>query len=440
MSLLTWLIIVVLILINALYVAAEFAAVSVRRGQIRSLAQEGSVVARKLLPTLEKSHRLDSYIATCQIGITLSSLVLGAFGQAQVALDLAAVLQASTGMQAVAAHSTAAVVVLVLLTATQVVFGELVPKSLALQFPTQVSLLTYFPTAWSEVLLRPFLFVLNGSGWFILRRLGLSQGASHRHVHSPEEIDMLIAESSDGGLLEPDEHRRLRRALRLGRRNARQLMVPRRRIEALDLMATADQVLEKVAASPYSRLPVYRGTVDHVVGILHTKDVAQHYARHGRLDTVQPLLRPVVRIPATVTGDRVLSLLRENRARMAVVIDEYGGMEGILTFEDVLTELVGDVADEFKGEEAGPERLPDGRVRLSGDLRLDEAGEWTRASWEGYDAVTVGGRVAAELSRIPKVGDRARVNGVEVEVERMDGPTVVSVLATPAVPDPEEEA
>lgn len=439
MSLLPWVVIAFLILVNALYVAAEFAAVSVRHGQIRSLAQDGSGIARRLLPTLEQPVRLDSYIATCQIGITLSSLILGAFGQATVALDLAAFLQASAGMQAVTAHSAAAATVLVVLTATQVVFGELLPKSLALQFPTRVSLLTFLPTAWSEVLLKPFLFVLNGSGWFLLRRMGLSQGASHRHVHSPEEIDMLIAESSDGGLLEPEEQQRLRKALSLGRRTARQLMVPRRRIEALDVASRPAEVIQAVAASPFTRLPVFRGTVDNVVGILHTKDVAQHFARHGRLDALAPLLRPVVRIPATVTGDRVLSLLRENRARMAVVIDEYGGMEGILTFEDVLTELVGEVADEFKGEDAEPERLTDGRVRLPGDLRLDEAEEWTDASWEGHDAVTVGGRVAAELGRIPEAGDRTRINGVEVEVERMEGPTVLSVLATPVEPVSGEE-
>ncbi len=435
-----WAVIAFLILVNALYVAAEFGAVSVRRGQVRSLAQRGDYLARRLLPTLEASARLDSYIATCQIGITLSSLVLGAFGQATVAFDLAALLQGRAGMQSVAAHSAAALVVLVLLTVTQVIFGELVPKSLALQFPTRVALLTYLPTHWSEILFKPFLFVLNGSGWFILRRMGLQQGASHRHVHSPDEIEMLIAESTDGGLLEPEEHLRLRQALRLGRRTARQLMVPRRRIQALDQDAPPAQLVDLVASSPYTRLPVYRGTVDNVVGLLHTKDVATHYARHGHVDALAPLLRPVLRVPATITGDRVLALLREHRARLAVVIDEYGGMEGIVTFEDVLSQLVGEVADEFKGEDPEPERLPDGRVRLPGELHLDEAQAWTGVPWDGYEAVTVGGRVAAELGRIPEGGERLLVNGVPVEVERMDGQTVVAVLVTTRFVGPGEEA
>jgi putative hemolysin len=429
-----------LILVNALYVAAEFGAVSVRHGQIRGLAQRGSVLAARLLPTLEDPPRLDSYIATCQIGITLSSLVLGAFGQATVALDLADVLQDRAGMQSVSAHSAAALAVLVLLTLAQVLFGELLPKSLALQFPIRVALLTYLPTHWSKTFFRPFLSVLNGSGWFILRRMGLQKGAGHRHVHSPEEIEMLIVESSDGGLLEPDEQQRLRQALRLGRRTARQLMVPRRRVQALDRSAPPAQLVDLVAASPYTRLPVYRGTVDNVVGLLHTKDVATHYAQHGRVDSLAPLLRPVLRVPATITGDRVLALLREHRARLAVVIDEYGGMEGIITFEDVLSELVGEVADEFKGEDPGPERLPDGRVRIPGELRLDEAEAWTGVPWDGYEAVTVGGRIAAELGRIPEGGERLVVNGVPVEVERMEGQTVVTVLVTPPKTGPGEEA
>ena len=426
-----WAVIAFLILVNALYVAAEFGAVSVRHGQIRALAQGGSAVARRLLPTLEDQSRLVSYIATCQIGITLSSLVLGAFGQATVALDLADVLEVRAGMQSVAAHSVAALAVLVLLTATQVLFGELIPKSLALQSPTRVALVTYLPTHWSKVLFKPFLVVLNGSGWFILKRMGLSQGASHRHVHSPEEIEMLIAESSDGGLLEPEEHQRLRQALRLGRRTARQLMVPRRRVQAVDLDASPAQLVELVATSPYTRLPVYRGTVDSVVGILHTKDVATHYAKHGRVDALAPLLRPVLRVPATITGDRVLALLREHRARLAVVIDEYGGMEGIVTFEDVLSELVGEVADEFKDEEPEPERLPDGRIRLPGELHLDEAQAWTGVAWDGYEALTVSGRVAAELGRMPEGGERLHINGLHVEVERMEGPVSYTHLTLP---------
>src|SRR5690606_12669799 len=269
--------------------------VSVRHGQVRSLAQKGNRIARRLLPTLEDAHRLDAYIAACQIGITLSTLVTGAFAQATVALDLADVLEARAGMQAVAAHSAAAVTVLLALTTLQMVFGELVPKSLALQFPTRIALVTYLPTRWSAALYRPFIGALNGSGWLILRALGLSNTGSHRHVHSPEEIEMLIAESSDGGLLRPDQRDGRGPAPGLGRRPPRQLMVPRRKVEALDVHAPPEAVLAAATDSPYTRFPVYEGTVDNVVGMLHTKDVATRLAQHGGVPAVAPLLRPILR-------------------------------------------------------------------------------------------------------------------------------------------------
>ncbi|HYE95977.1 MAG TPA: hemolysin family protein [Rubricoccaceae bacterium] len=424
-------VIAALTLALALYVAAEFAAVSVRHGQIRSLAQDGSAIARRLLPTLEDPHRLDRYIAACQIGITLSTLVTGAFAQATVALDLAALLERAAGMEPVAARSAAAVSVLVLLTVAQMVFGELVPKSLALQFPTRISLITYLPTYWSSVLYRPFISALNGSGWFLLRLFGLSPGGSHRHVHSPEEIEMLLAESRDGGLLEPDEQHRLHRALQLSRRTARELMVPRQWVEAVRLDTPPEEALRIATTSAYTRLPVYRGSLDDVVGMLHTKDVAAHFAEQGRLAPVEALLRPILRVPAGVTADRLLGFFRERRGRLALVLDEHGGVEGLVTLQDVLSELVGEVADEFKEPDPTPERLPDGRVRLPGHLRLDEAFPWTGVRWEAPGVATVGGRVVAALGSVPQGGERLQIGGVEVEVERVEGRSIAFLLVTP---------
>lgn len=440
MNLFAWGVIFFLIAANALYVAAEFAAVSVRHGQIRTLAQNGYGIARRMLPMLEDARELDRYIATCQIGITLSSLILGAFAQATIALDLGALLQNSFGLETATAFSTSALVVLVLLTGTQVVFGELVPKSLALQFPSRVSLYTYLPTYWSSVLYRPFISVLNGSGWVLLKGMGLSPTGGHRHVHSPEEIEMLLAESRDGGLLEPDEQDRLHRALQLSRRTARQLMVPRRQIEAIEISQSPEEVLHLITNSPYTRLPVYRESIDDVIGLLHTKDVAAHVARHGRLTSIQPLLRPIASLPAETTADKLLALLREKRTRQAVVFDEYGGVQGIVTLEDVLIELVGEVADEFKEEDPAPEPLSDGRVRVPGQLRLDEVAPWTGGLWEDEVSETVGGRVVAALGYIPEGGERLSIEGVDVEVERVEGHTITSLLVTPYVASADEQA
>ncbi|WP_218830491.1 hemolysin family protein [Rubrivirga marina] len=422
-----------LILVNGLYVAAEFAAVSVRHGQIRALAREGHALARRLLPTLEDGRRLDDYIAACQIGITLSSLVLGAFGQATVAIALGDAL-IGAGLDPVGARSTAAVAVLVALTALQVVVGELVPKSLALQFPVPAALLTYLPTRWSAVVYRPFIAVLNGSGWAVLRALGLQPGGGHRHVHSPEEIDLLIAESSDGGLLEADEQDRLRRALRLGRTTARQLMTPRRAVVGVDA-ADPEAAVEAAAASPFTRLPAYRGDLDHPVGVLHTKDVAVHLAA-GRPGL--PPLRPLLSVPGGLAADQLLARFRERRVRLAAVVDEYGGTEGIVTLEDVLSALVGGVGDEFKEGRPAAEPLPDGRTRLPGALRADEAAELLGPSVGA--AATVGGLVVAALGRVPAAGERLRLGDAEVEVERVDGHAVASVLVTPAPAGPDPDA
>src|ERR671913_549870 len=240
--LLAWTIIVLLILLTGLYVAAEFAAVSARRSRLRRLAEDGNGLAARILPVLEDPAALDRYIAVSQIGITLSSLILGAYGQATIAPRVAPLLEGVAGMDAAAAESTAAAAVLVFLTILAVIIGELVPKSLALQDPTRVAIATVIPMQWSLSLFNWSIAFLNGSGMLLMRVMGVP-ATGHRHVHSPEEIELLIAESRDGGLLEPEEQVRLHRALRLGLRTARQLMVPRERLAIVDV-ATPDGQIE----------------------------------------------------------------------------------------------------------------------------------------------------------------------------------------------------
>ena len=192
--------------------------------------------------------------------------------------------------------------------------------------------------------------------------------ATHRHVHSPEEIGLLIAESRDGGLLEPQEQVRLHRALRLGLRDARQLMVPRERLAAIEIRTPLSDVLRIVATSPYSRLPVYRGTLDDIAGILHTKDVVRTSWSTAARGTLAGLVRPILRVPDTMPADRLLGFLRERRSHQALVVDAAGRVAGLITLEDVLGELLGGVPDEFKASRLLPLRLGDGRVRLPGRL------------------------------------------------------------------------
>ena len=339
-------IIVLLILFTALYVAAEFGAVGARRSRLRRLAEDGNALAARVLPVVEDPRELDRYIAVSQIGITLSSLLLGAYGQASLAPRVSPLVEQLMGVDRATAESTTAVVVLLSLTALAMILGELVPKSLALQDPTRMALATVLPMQWSQRLFSWSIDVLNGSGLLILRLLRVPS-AGHRHVHSPEEIELLIAESRDGGLLEPEEQVRLARALRLGLRTARQLMVPRERLAALEVDTAFEDVLRAVTASPYSRLPVYRGSIDSVLGILHTKDLVTDFVQGGE-GSVRSLLRPIVRVRDTMPADRLLGYLRDRRSHQAIVVDEHGRVAGLITLEDVLAELLGGVADEFK--------------------------------------------------------------------------------------------
>jgi putative hemolysin len=430
-------IVAALILVNAVYVGAEFAAVSVRRSRIQQLADDGNPLAAWLLPLIESPAALDRYIAACQIGITLSSLVLGAYAQRTIALWLVPVFANLGGLQQVAAESTSAAVVLVALTVAQVIFAELVPKSLALQYPTQSALYTLLPMIPSLWIYRPFIKWLNGTGLLLLRLVG-SPSRTHRHIHSPDEIELLIAESRDGGLLEPDEHRRLQRALRLNLRQAKQLMVPRRKIAALDVEAPLQDVMTVVAQSPYSRLPVYRGSIDNIIGMLHTKDLVRWRVSGESAETLATLVRPMATVHESVAVDKVLRGLRERRAHQALVVDEFGGTSGLITLEDVLSELLGDVGDEFKGAEPEMELLEDGRRRLPGGMAADDAALLLNTTWE-TEATTVGGLVTSALGRLPAPGDKATIGQYEFEVERVADRAVDSVLVAPVESGSDED-
>jgi putative hemolysin len=340
MSLASVLIIVVLTLLTALYVAAEFAAVSVRRSRLRQLAEDGHWLAQRLLPYIEDPHKLDRYIAASQIGITLTSLILGAYGQRAIAPHLAPPLAAWTGIEPRTAESVAGISTLVALTIFNVILGELVPKSLALQFPTQTALYTVFPMQWSLWVYGGFIRFLNGGGWLLLKVMGVRQ-TGHRHIHSPEELELLIAESRDGGLLEPDEHRRLQRALRMRLRTAGHLMIPRGRIYAVDIDTPFNELLPRLTASPYTRVPVYKGTLDSLAGLVNTKQLALRQLTGRIPGGLTELLRPVVTVPESMSGDRLIATFREKRTHQAIVLDGQGRVAGIVSLDDLLTDLLG---------------------------------------------------------------------------------------------------
>lgn len=265
-----FLILAFLIVVNALYVAAEFASVAARRTRIETLALEGHRLAARLLPHLQDAAALDRYVAACQIGITASSLVLGAYGQERLASWVRGPLQA-LGLQGAAVETTATVGILVFLTGLQVVLGELLPKSLAIRNPERMALALAVPMDWSLRLLSWFIWLLNGAGNVILRLLRAPTQA-HRYVHSPEELEHLLAHGSRAGELHEEERRqlgRVRRVLRFAERRVRDFMVPRADVVVLRLHADEPEVLRETLAHPFTRFPVYGDGPDDVRGVVH---------------------------------------------------------------------------------------------------------------------------------------------------------------------------
>lgn len=416
----------VLLLTNALYVAAEFAAVAVRRGQVRQRSAAGSLLAKRLQEIVDDPRLLDRYIATCQIGITLSSLVLGAFGQIAYTPPLAHAVAALAGWSFGVALSVAAVTVLVALTGLQVVIGELVPKSLALQFPMRASLATVLPTIWSMWLFAPFIAILNGSALGFMRLFRLPTG-NHRHLHSPEEIELLVAESREGGLLEPEEHRMLAGALHLRERPVHQLLVPRIQVVAMDVDTPLHEAIDLVAHTRYTRVPVFEHDPTNVIGMIHAKDVALRSFLDQPIGSTRDLVRPVSYVPETLPGDRALMTLRESRTQMVVVQDEHGSAVGILTFEDVLAEMLGEPSKRSLQTLRPVDRLDEGHVRVPGLVPVSRAPAWLQLP-EVTDAQTVGGVFVERFGRIPHAGDELVVEGRHWRVERMSGKRIDALV------------
>jgi putative hemolysin len=428
-------IILLLIALTGFYVAAEFGAVGVRRSRLRRLCEDGDATASRLLPIVESPQRLNQYIAASQVGITLSGMILGAYAEASISPRIAPLLEHWTSLSPESADSISSGGVLIALTTLSVVVGEMVPKTLALRYPTETALLTTVPMLWSGRAYSWFIVILDRSAG-ALRAVLHMPTATHRHVHSPEEIDLLIAESRDGGLLEPQEQVRLHRALRLGLRDARQLMVPRERLAAIEIATPLRDVLRIAATSPYSRLPVFRGTMADVVGILHTKDVVTHFLQRGRSGSRATHEGPQQRVAETMAADRLLGFLRERRSHQALVVDAGGAVVGMITLEDVLGELLGTVADEFKASRLMPLRLTNGRVRLPGDLPLDQARVWVEGAWPS-NGETVADLILREAGRLPAAGDELDVAGLHVEIESVESGRIASAIVVP--PHLEEE-
>lgn len=425
------LIVIVLTALTALYVAAEFAFVGVRRTRIEELAAGGNKLAIMVRPMISAPAVLDAAIAACQIGITFTSLVLGAYGQAAFGAPLAKALAERAAMPLAAAQSLAVVVTLLGLVAFQVVFGELLPKSIAMRYPVAVALTTAFPLRWSIGLFSSFIWLLNGSSNLVLRALRIPIGVRHQ-VHGAEEIDLLVTESHEGGLLAETERKRLHNVFRLTSRKVREVMVPRTRVFAIDIQTPPDELLSIASESPYTRIPVYEDDLDRVLGVIHVKDLLSCAGPGHPPPDIAAVLREAPRVLENLPVGRLLTDMRASHVQMSVVVDEYGGTSGIVTLEDLLEEVVGDIPDEYdKGVSPQVSALPDGRFRVPGTMLIADANEQFGLKLESSDADTVGGLVMGQVGREPRPGDTVEIGGCLLQVEEASGYTIARLVLTP---------
>jgi putative hemolysin len=422
------LIITLLIALNALFVAAEFSAVSARRTRISQLAQDGNRLALVLEPILDHPRQVDDYVAACQVGITLSSLLLGFYGQSSLAVYLSPLLINLGGLQTVTAESISATVILLSLTALQMVLGELVPKSIGLRYPEQLALYTVLPMRWMVAILRPFTWLLNGSGRLILHLFRVEPADRALHTPLPAEIELLVAESAKGGLLDAEERVMLRNVFRLGELTADQVMIPRPRMEAAPAAIDLDELLELVADSSYTRIPIYEEDIDHIVGFIHLKDLFRVcFSGMSEQTTVRDILRQVPFVPETMPVEELWALLKSGHHYMAIVFDEYGGTAGMITQEDLIEEIFGELQDEFDHEGPLISRDAGGDVILRGDLLVSDVNEYLLLNLPTERALTLGGLVISVLGRPAEVGDVAQAGAYTLEVEGVEELAVTQI-------------
>lgn len=398
-TLITLLLILVMVGFNALYVAAEFATVGSRRSRVQEGAESGSGQAKGLLRILSDAERLDNYVAACQIGITLSSLIAGVYGQAR----LTPIFEPWMGA---AGRGGAIVVVLLLITSLQVVLGELLPKTVALRYPEALAMATLTPMRISQWMLRPLVVIFNGSAFWLMKRMGLDIDHSHSHVHSPQELAGLYRESAEGGLIDSAEREMLAGALQVSKRVVREIMTPRRRLVMIDRDTPIPEALRELSASPYSRFPVTTDNGEEVVGMVTLRDLfsAVEGAAGTATGTVADVSTQGLVVGEVYDVTPLLNRFSNEGIHAAIVVNEFGTISGLVTREDAIEEIFGEFNDEFDVE-PDPITIVGAQVSVRGDVLLEILNERFGLALPADEVDTVGGYVWHHLGRLPVVGD-----------------------------------
>lgn len=432
-------IVLLLVLANAFFVAAEFALVGARRTRIDALARTGQRRAQLARAAIQK---IDHYISGTQLGITLASLALGFVGEETVA---AIFIQTFDGLpppwNVVAAHGVAIVIAFLLIVFLHIVLGELAPKALALMFPEAVSLWTAGPLIVFSRLFGPFIAFLNGSAILFLRLIGLRAPSELERVHRPEEIEMLVAQSYEHGLLSEEPVGMIRGIFDLSETSAAEVMTPRTELVALPTTATVDEAAELILDAGHSRIPVYAESLDHIVGVVFGRDVwrAQRQGSNG----IGELVQPVPFVPDSKPIEGLLKEMQEQQIHVAIVVDEFGGTAGIVTLEDLVEEIVGEIRDEHEAQPPELEERPTGEIFLAGTVPVSELNERYRLGLPEDDYTTVAGYILGRLGRVPRMGEDIAIPDGLFRILEMKGRRVrrLALLLSPRPRRaPEEEA
>ncbi|WP_342355689.1 hemolysin family protein [Deinococcus humi] len=406
------LVILIMVAVNALYVAAEFATVGSRRSRVQEAAENGNRAAARLLGILRDPKQLDTYVAACQIGITLSSLIAGAYGQSQLTPLLTPVLGAVGG------PVVATIIVLVVITALQVVLGELLPKTVALRYPERLATATLRPMLLSLWLFQPLIAVFNGTAFRLMRAWGLNVDHSHAHVHSPEELEDLYRDSARGGLIDAAERDMVAGVLNVEDRIVREIMTPRTRMVTIPAHSSVQEAMRQLAATSYTRFPVTGDHADDVIGIVNLRQLFLAAERRPGAQ-VSGIMRPPMIVADSMAVPDLWRKLREASRQSAIVVDEYGRVVGIVTLEDALEEIFGEIQDEFDQEEE-PVVVQGHRVTVRGDVLIEALNHRFVLKLPNDEVDTVSGLIWQELGRLPMVGDEVGVDALTLRVEAME--------------------
>ncbi len=431
-----------LVLMNAFFVATEFALVGVRRSKMEVLANEGVRGAKTVLVAVSE---LDRFIAGTQLGITLASLALGWIGESA----LEDVFHGFLGFlpQVLIDVSAPAITAFLLITFLHVVLGELVPKSLALQHTEATAIKVARPMTWAVFVFRPLIWALNSTGNLVLKLLGLSRTSEHEAaVHSVEELKILVEDGHRQGILDAMERLMLHRVFKLKHLTAKQVMVHRLDVVGIPVDMPYSGLMLAVVDSPFTRYPVYERDLDHVVGILIMKDLIgfRKAAQPDNFD-LRALVRPPLFVPETATIETILAQFKRTGMQMALVLDQFGGTSGLVTLVDLVEELFGELddpeADDMAlGEDASARKWP---ITVDGRTRLDMLNERYGLELQDEDADTIAGVIANRLGHVPVEGETVVAGGVTIRVLRTDGPRILTVSLSPGEEPaavPKEEA